>query len=38
MAQTIIDNRRYETFDDLDRVPGLGPEKIRRITERIMLG
>lgn len=38
LAQTIIDNRRYETFDDLDRVPGLGPEKIRRITDRIMLG
>lgn len=38
MAQTIIDNRRYETFDDLERVPGLGPEKIRRITDRVMLG
>ncbi len=38
MAQILIDHRPYETFDDLDRVPGLGPEKIRRITERIMLG
>lgn len=38
MAQTIIDYRRYETFDDLERVPGLGPEKIRRITDRVMLG
>lgn len=38
MAQVIADHRPYETFDDLDRVPGLGPEKIRRITERIMLG
>jgi Tat protein translocase TatC len=38
MAQTIIDNRRYETFDDLERIPGLGPEKIRRITDRVMLG
>ncbi|NLT70923.1 MAG: hypothetical protein GXX91_09540 [Verrucomicrobiaceae bacterium] len=38
MAQVIIEHRRYETFDDLERVPGLGPEKIRRITDRVMLG
>lgn len=38
MAQILIDHRPYETFADLDRVPGLGQEKIRRITERIMLG
>lgn len=38
LAQVLIDHRPYETFNDLDGVPGLGPEKIRRITERIMLG
>ena len=38
MAAILVENRPYETFDDLDRVPGLGPEKIRRITDRIMLG
>ncbi len=38
MADILVKNRPYETFDDLDRVPGLGPEKIRRITDRVMLG
>jgi Tat protein translocase TatC len=38
MAEVIAAHRPYETFDDLDRIPGLGPDKIRRITERIMLG
>ena len=38
LAEVIIEHRRYETFDDLERVPGLGPEKIRRITDRVMLG
>lgn len=38
LARTLIDCRPYETFDDLDRVPGLGPDLIIRITERIMLG
>ena len=38
LAQTIIDYRRYETFDDLERVPGLSADIIRRITDRVMLG
>lgn len=38
LAEVLVAHRPYETFDDLDRVPGLGPETIRRITERIMLG
>ncbi len=38
LAEILVAHRPYETFDDLDRVPGLGAEKIRRITERVMLG
>lgn len=38
LAQIITEHRRYETFDDLERVPGLGAATIRRITDRIMLG
>jgi Tat protein translocase TatC len=38
MAAVIIENRPYETFDDVEKVPGLGPEKIQRIIDRVMLG
>lgn len=38
MAKVIMAHRPYRTFDDLDQVPGLGPEKIQRITDRIMMG
>lgn len=38
LAETLVACRPYETYDDLERVPGLGSEKIRHITERTMLG
>ncbi len=38
LAQVIIDHRPFDRFDDLEKVPGLGPEKIRKMTERLMLG
>lgn len=38
MAELIITHRPYETFDDLEKVPGLGSEKIQRIIDRVMLG
>lgn len=38
MAQVIIDHRPFDRFDDLEKVPGLGPEKIRKMMDRLMLG
>ena len=38
LAKVIISHRPFHSFDDLDLVPGLGEEKIRRITDRIMMG
>lgn len=38
LAQVIIDHRPFDRFDDLEKVPGLGPEKIRKMMDRLMLG
>lgn len=38
LAESIIDHRPYETFDDLEIVPGLTHEKITKMVDRLMLG
>src|SRR5690606_36277753 len=38
LAETLMACRRFETYDDLERVPGLTTDIIIRITERSMLG
>lgn len=38
LAEAIIDHRPYETFDDLEIVPGLTHEKITKMIDRLMLG
>ncbi|MEO0414290.1 MAG: twin-arginine translocase subunit TatC [Verrucomicrobiota bacterium] len=38
VADAIIQNRPYETFDDLERVDGVGAENIDKWIERLMIG
>ncbi|MCG8601404.1 MAG: twin-arginine translocase subunit TatC [Verrucomicrobiales bacterium] len=38
LAQAIIDHRPFETFDDLEAVPGLGPDKLNAMIDRLMIG
>lgn len=38
LAEAIIDHRPFETFDDLEIVPGLTHEKITKMIDRLMLG
>jgi len=38
LAEIIINNRPYETFDDVERVPGIGPSKLAKMMDRLMLG
>lgn len=38
LAETLMACRPFETYDDLERVPGLTTDIIIRITERSMLG
>ena len=38
LAEIIIAHRPFDRFDDLEKVPGLGPEKIRKMMDRLMLG
>ncbi len=38
LAEAIIDHRPFETFDDLEIVPGLTQEKITKMVDRLMLG
>lgn len=38
LAQMIIDHRPYETFADLDIVPGLTDEMVNEMIDRLMLG
>lgn len=38
LAEAIIDHRPYETFDDLESVPGLTHGKITKMIDRLMLG
>ncbi len=38
LAQLIIDHRPYETFDDVESLPEVGPERLSQWIERLMLG
>ncbi|MEX2578484.1 MAG: twin-arginine translocase subunit TatC [Verrucomicrobiales bacterium] len=38
LAEAIVDHRPYETFDDLEKVPGLSQDKINKMVDRLMLG
>ncbi|MEM6279740.1 MAG: twin-arginine translocase subunit TatC [Verrucomicrobiota bacterium] len=38
LAEAIIDHRPFETFDDVEIVPGLSSEKISAMIDRLMLG
>ena len=38
LAEAIIDHRPFETFDDLEIVPGLTQDKITKMIDRLMLG
>ena len=38
LAEAIIEARPYETFDDLEAVAGLGPEKLNQMIDRLMIG
>jgi len=38
LAEAIIEHRPFETFDDLGKVPGLSPDKINAMIDRLMLG
>lgn len=36
-AQRIIENRPYQTFEDLLKVPGIGPKTLEKIKEKITI-
>jgi competence protein ComEA len=38
MAQAIIDERPFGTFDDLEEVKGLGPAKLAELKDRVVVG
>jgi competence protein ComEA len=38
MAQAIIDERPFGTFDDLEEVKGLGPAKLARLKDLVVVG
>lgn len=38
LAKAIIDGRPYGTFDDLDEVKGLGPAKLAKIKDLVVVG
>ena len=38
LAESIIDHRPFETFDDVEIVPGLGSKKLNEMIDRLMLG
>ena len=38
LAEAIIEYRPFETFDDLEAVPGLSSEKVNAMIDRLMLG
>jgi len=38
LAQSIIDHRPYDSFDELEDVPGMGPEKMAAMISRLVIG
>ena len=38
LAQMIIDHRPYDSFDDVEDVPGMDPDRLADMIERLMLG
>lgn len=38
LAEVIMEHRPFETFDDVENVPGLGPKKLTAMIDRLMLG
>ncbi|MEM7697840.1 MAG: twin-arginine translocase subunit TatC [Verrucomicrobiota bacterium] len=38
LAEVIINHRPYRSFDEVEEVPGLGPEKLNAMMDRLMLG
>lgn len=38
IASAIIERRPFETFDHLEAVPGVGPDKLYAMIDRLMLG
>lgn len=38
LAEAIMEHRPFETFDDVENVPGLGPKKLTAMIDRLMLG
>ena len=38
LAESIIDHRPFETFTDLEIVPGLTENKVNAMIHRLMLG
>tara|TARA_R110000850_G_scaffold51455_13_gene124971 strand:- start:4182 stop:5912 length:1731 start_codon:yes stop_codon:yes gene_type:complete len=38
LAEAIIEHRPFETFDDLEKIPGLSQDKINGMIDRLMLG
>jgi competence protein ComEA len=38
LAQAIVNGRPYNTFDDLEKVKGLGPAKLAKIRDLVTLG
>lgn len=38
LAKIIIKYRPFGTFDELEHVPGMGPDKVAEMIDRLMLG
>ncbi len=38
LAKIIIEYRPFGTFDELEHVPGMGPDKVAEMIDRLMLG
>lgn len=38
LADAIIRHRPFESFDDVEKVPGLGPNKLNKMMDRLLLG
>jgi len=38
LADAIIEHRPFDTFDDVEKVPGIGPNKLNKMIDRLLLG
>ncbi len=38
LADAIIEHRPFETFDDVEKIPGIGPNKLNKMIDRLLLG